>query len=73
MRTTVSRRTVLVVMIAASAARPADCAGTKTSKESGGGKPAVLFLFWNTGHRGHRYTKRYLADLEQRGFAVSMA
>ncbi|MBU4211554.1 MAG: hypothetical protein KKD33_03110 [Verrucomicrobia bacterium] len=41
--------------------------------EGGARKPAVLFLFYNTGHRDHRYTKRYLADLEKQGFAVDMA
>ena len=50
------------------------CADTPTTREPGGGKkPAVLFLFWSASHRGHRHTKRYLADLEAQGFAVAMA
>ena len=72
MRTTVPRVTVPVAVVVALAAIRADCADTKTPEAAGAGKPAVLFLFWNTGHLSHRYTKRYLADLEQRGFAVSM-
>ncbi|MDP6119299.1 MAG: hypothetical protein QGG53_46115 [Planctomycetota bacterium] len=72
MKTTVLHRALLVAFVAGTAFKSADCEDTTAPKESEVAKPAVLFLFWNTGHLSHRHTKRYLAVLEQRGFTVSM-